>query len=180
MGMRSKGFTLLEVILVLGILVIILPLGFSIFLATSRAQLKVYVLHNVKRNGDTALSIMQNLIKTRALSLQQSDGSAICSSAPSSYSSGDVYFVDADDNRFRFYISYNKIPSEISSIGVSFLTNEQVSVPSGGFSLTCNRATPFSPPLVALSFSISQAASTSRAEEQAALNYQTKIRLRAY
>lgn len=178
MGMKKNGFSLLELVLVLAILGIIVPAGFSIFMSSIRAQLKVSLLQEVKRNGDTALSVMENLIKSRTQSLQQLDGTPICNAAGTTYSAGDVYFVDPEANRFRFHMSGDQIASDSSAIGSSFLTNAKVSVTD--FTLTCEKSSSFTPPIISVGYTVSQASDTTRAEEQATLNYLTKVRLRTY
>lgn len=178
MGIKNKGFTLLELILVLAIIGIILPAGFTMFVASMRAQMKVLVLQEVKRNGDIAIANIEGLIRDRALSLEQQDGTPVCATAPDDYTSGDIYFVDPEGNRFRFYIDGESIASESSAIGAVPLTSSKVSV--SGFSLTCKRDFNFSPPLISLSYTVDQAFSTRRAEETASLDYLTKIRLRTY
>ena len=81
MGMKKNGFSLLELVLVLAILGIIVPAGFSIFMSSIRAQLKVSLLQEVKRNGDTALSVMENLIKSRTCCLLYTSSIAILNSS---------------------------------------------------------------------------------------------------
>lgn len=176
--MKKNGFSLLELVLVLSILGIIVPAGFSMFMASMRAQLKVSILQEVKRNGDTALSVIENLIKSRTQSLQQLDGTPICNSSGSSYALGDVYFVDPEAQRFRFHMSGNQIASDSSSIGSSFVTSPKVAVTN--FSITCEKETSFTPPIISIGYTVSQARETTRAEEQSTLDYLTKVRLRTY
>ncbi len=178
MGVKRNGYSLLELVLVLSILGIIIPAGFSIFMASMRAQLKVSLLQEVKRNGDTALSVMENLIKSRTQSLQQLDGTPICNVAGATYSAGDVYFVDSEAQRFRFYLSTDQIASDSSAIGSSFLTNSKVAVTN--FTLTCEKSNSFTPPIISIGYTVSQASDTTRSEEQARLDYLTKVRLRTY
>lgn len=180
MGIKKKknGFTLLELVLVLGIMGIIIPAGFSMFIASMRAQLKVSLLQEVKRNGDTSISVMRNLMTSRTVSLQQFDGTSICNTAGSSYSSGDVYFVDPENQRFRFYLDGDTIASDSSSIGSVPLTSTKVAVTD--FTLTCEKSSSFTPPIINISYTVSQVNATSHAEEQATMDYLTKVRLRTY
>ncbi len=173
---RSKhGFTLIELTIVLTILGIILPAVFSIFLAHLRAQTKVLILQEVKRNGDEALNTITTLIKADGRSLQDVDGARVCDTAGTTYSD-DIYVVDSNDNRFMFHEVQGRIASE--SAQTDYLTTSKVAVTN--FSLTCQRDSQFTSPLLTLSFNVSQAQSTSRAEESVTLPYQTKVRLRNF
>lgn len=180
MGIKAKhkGFTLLELVMVLAILGIIIPAGFSMFIASMRAQLKVNMLQEVKRNGDTSLSVIENLIKSRTVSLQQLDGTSICNTANTTYSAGDVYFVDQESERFRFHLVGDTIASDSSSIGSISLTNAKVAVTD--FTLTCAKETSFTTPIISIAYTVSQVNDTARSEEQATMNYLTKVRLRTY
>lgn len=180
MGIKKKknGFTLLELILVLAILGIIVPAGFSMFIASMRAQLKVTLLQEVKRNGDTSLNVMESLIKSRTVSLQQLDGTSICNTAGTTYSAGDVYFVDPENERFRFHLVGDTIASDSSSIGSISLTSGKVAVTD--FTLTCEKETSFTTPIINIGYTVSQVNVTTRSEEQATMDYLTKVRLRTY
>lgn len=169
----QRGFTMLELIIVLTILGILMPAGFAMFMANLRAQTKVLVLQEVKRNGDAALDTMESLIKVNGQRLEQADGTAICDAGSTSYS-GDIYFVDTAGERFMFHQDTARIASE--SATTAYLTSDVVDV--SNFVLSCSRESQFTSPLVSIAFDIQQARTTTRAEETAALSYQTKIRLR--
>lgn len=161
----------------LSIIGVLLPSAFALFIANIRAQTKVLVLQEVKRNGDAALNTIETLIKTQAKSMEQLDGTQVCSSSGSSYS-GDVYFVDDDGSRFMFNRDVDTEQIASNSATSVYLTTDNVNVTS--FSLTCERESQFASPLISVAFSIEQGRTTTRAEEQSTLNYQTKIRLRSF
>lgn len=173
----QKGFTLLELMITLSILGVLLPAAFAMFITNIRAQTKVLVLQEVKRNGDAALNTIETLIKTQGESMEQLDGTPICNTSGSSYS-GDVYFVDENGNRFMFNRDSNSEQIASNSASTVYLTTDNVDVTS--FSLTCERESQFAAPLISVSFAIEQGRTTTRAEEQSSLNYQTKIRLRSF
>lgn len=181
----KQGFTLIELIVVIGIIVITLPVTFSLFFVNFQAQTKVYILQEVKRNGDYALNVIESLIKQRAYAIytDQALTAEVCSTKSgtntnTSYT-GALYFKDKDGKYFNFAISGNKIASYSAIINPNpyNLTNQKVIV--SGFTTSCNRTQTFSPPLVSISFKIDQASGT-RYEEVASLSYQTKIKLRSY
>lgn len=172
---KNRGFTLIELTIVLAILGVILPAVFAIFLAHIRAQTKVLILQEVKRNGDQAINTMVTLIKADGRSLQSSDGTPICSTPGTTYA-GDIYFMDSNDNRFMFHELTGRIASE--SAQTDYLTTNKVAITN--FALTCQRDSQFTSPLVSISFDVAQALTTTRAEESATLPYQTKVRLRNF
>lgn len=171
----KKGFTLIELVIVLGVLGVLLPAIFAIFIAHVRAQTKVLVLQEVKRNGDAVLNSITTLIKADARGLENQAGTPICAVAGST-SVDDVYFTDVYDSRFMFHEVSGRIASE--SATTAYLTSDKVNVTN--FALTCQRDSQFTAPLITVSFTVSQAATTTRAEESASLTYQTKVRLRNY
>ena len=176
MGVKNRGFTLVEVAIVLTIISILLPAGFALFIANLRAQTKILTLQEVKRNGDLALDTMETLIKAKATRIENSSGAAVCTTAGSSYS-GDLYFIDDDGESFTFYWENDRIASESAS--TTYLTTDDVVV-YNNFTIECKRESTFTPPLISVFFQVDQALVTDRPEESASLVYQTKIRLRNY
>jgi prepilin-type N-terminal cleavage/methylation domain-containing protein len=172
---HSRGFTLIELTIVLSILGIILPAVFALFLAHIRAQTKVLILQEVKRNGDQAINTMVTLIKADGRGLQSLDGSPICNTTGTTYA-GDIYMVDSQDNRFMFHDVLGRIASE--SARTDYLTTDKVAI--SNFQLSCQRDSQFTGPLISISFDVAQALTTTRAEESVTLPYQTKVRLRNY
>lgn len=189
---RKSGFTLLETVIVIGIISFILPVIFSIVFSITRQQAKVYVLSTVKREGDNALSIIENTIRNQAVSLHNGIPQAsnkICTDtsirypATGSSNGSDFYFYDKSGEyfRFRFLNATDEIASSSSisnaSVDLTSDTNTRVS----NFAISCNQTSEFTPPLVDISFTIEQKQTTStRIEDIASLNYSTKIKLRNY
>jgi type II secretory pathway pseudopilin PulG len=189
---HEKAFTLIELVIVIGVIAISLPIVFGLFFLILQAQSRIYILQEVKRNGDYTLSVMQNIIKDRAYAIYSDPGLAneneVCStkSSPSTPTSAanPLYFKDPDGRLFYFYAdeTTHRIASysAITNPNTYWLTNEKVAIEPDNFSLSCFRTSIFSPPIVAVSFSISQAGSPARHEEKASLNYQTKVKLKSY
>lgn len=179
MGLNRKGFTLVEVLVVVGIVAIIIPTLFGLFFAHLRAQSKVLVLQEVKRNGDSALGLIETLVKENAISIHSASpptsGNEVCATDSSTYSS-QMYFLDRNGDYFSFSVSSDKIASASSVTSTTNLTSDKVVVSS--FTMSCDRGSTYSEPLVSISFTVSQAGSSTRPDETATLNYQTKMKLR--
>lgn len=176
---RILGFTLIETLIVIAIVAMIIPALFGLFFAHVRAQAKVYVLQQVKTNGDGALGIIETLVKDNAISIHSgsppTSGNEVCSTASSSYSST-MYFLDRSGSYFNFALSSGKIASSSSVMSTVYLTSDKVSVSS--FTLSCDRGSSYSQPVVSIGFTVTQAGAGGRTDESATLQYQTKVQLR--
>ena len=184
---NNFSFTLIELVIVIGVIAISLPVIFGLFFLNLQAQSRIYILQEVKRNGDYTLNVMQNIIKNRAYAIYSDSGltTEVCSTKSgsgtlSSFSGSILYFRDVNGDGFYFDVTTNKIASHSAAINPNpyLLTNEKVSISS--FDLSCMRTSVFSPPIVSVSFTVSQAGTPTRHEERASLNYQTKIKLKSY
>lgn len=183
--MRKNGFTLIELMVVMGIIAFTLPVMFALFFQTLQSQAKVLILQEVKRNGDTTLDIIEDLVKSRAYAIYSDEGltTEVCSTKTSSTTnteSSSVYFQDSGGNEFHFALDGTKIASYSAVLDPNpyDLTNDKVVVT--GFQISCNRTSTLSPPIVSISFSVSNIAENTRQEQLATLDYRTKIKLRSY
>ncbi|OGK18446.1 hypothetical protein A3D80_00410 [Candidatus Roizmanbacteria bacterium RIFCSPHIGHO2_02_FULL_40_13b] len=188
MGITNKkklGFTLIELILAMSVFAVTLPVVFGLFFLNLQTRTKVLILQQVKRNGDDALAIIDGMVHTRGYSIYSDQAMTIevCSTISGSStptSSQTVYFKDPAGTQFYFALDNGKIASYSASMSPNpaYLTNSKVEVSS--FSISCERSATFSPPLVSISFVVSQLGSPVRHEERASLNYQTKTKLQNY
>ena len=184
----KSGFTLLETMIVIGIISLILPLIFSIVFSITRQQAKVYVLSTVKREGDNALSVIENLIRTNAIGIysDQTLSSKVCTTA--SYDGGNgssFYFSDKDGNWFNFKTTIDtnllKIASNSSTLNTAIDLTSTKNTQISAFNISCDQTSSTSSPIISIQFTIAQKQTTStRIEDLASLNYSTKIKLRSY
>ena len=188
MGIRIQnkfGFSLLEVVMVISILGIIVPAMFSMYFASMRAQRKVIVLRDTKRNGDNALSTIESLIKQNAVSIHNAapptGSNQVCTNSIPTASCTELFFKDKDGTWFSFVTSNSKIASNSGALLGStsgYLTNDKSIVSL--FDLRCSYISDASPALVSITFTIAQNGPTGRPEDISSLNYQTKVKLRSY
>lgn len=177
----KKGMTLIEVVIVLGIILVVLPLIFGLFFINLQAQSKIFILGEVKKNGDFAMSVMQNVIRNNAHAIYSDVNltTEVCSAKYSTNtptSSNTVYFADRYKKLFYFSTLSGKIASRSAAMDY-FLTNTKVTPSS--LAITCSRTSLVSPPIVSVSFTVSDSSGV-RHEEKASMNFKTKIKLRSY
>ncbi len=118
--MKKKGFSLLEMIVVIGVLSIALPTLYAIFFIILQQQVRSVKLLEVKKQGTYVSDIMTTLIRTNTKNIYKSDKvTKICAiGTTDSQSLSSMYFNDFSGNWFWFDEPSNNIASE-SAIGAS-------------------------------------------------------------
>jgi type II secretory pathway component PulJ len=184
------GFTLMETVIVIGLISLLLPVIFSIVFSITRQQAKVYILSQIKREGDNALNIIENLIRNNAVSIHADipkSGNTVCfddnlQHPDSGTSNGsDFYFSDRSGEWFKFALSENEIASSSSIPNATIDLTSNLNSRITSYEINCDQTSSFTPPLVSIKFKIEQRQTESlRAEDVASLEYATKIKLRSY
>lgn len=184
---RSKGFTLIEMIVAIAVISLIMPTVFEIFYAIMRQQIRIYRLSEIKRQGDYVLSVLETTIRNNAISTHTaqavSSADEICKNADSTSSPSRMYFRDKSGGWFSFSLTSNQVASDSASTNRT-LTTDKVRIE--GLSISCTRSALFSTPVVGVGFKICyrySAVSTcstapNRIEEVATLDYRTNVKLR--
>lgn len=190
---KKKGFTVIELVVVIAIITIVMPVVFGLFFVNLQAHRKLFVLSEVKENGDYALSVMESLIRGSAAKIVDDYKSGApteyCSEAiglsPTPTPASEINFKDRFGEGLKFGALNNKIASYSSTyltpaptIAPANLTNSNVVITNLEFS--CVRVSSFGSPLVSISFIVSDKGSSTRHEEKAQLKYQTKVKLRSF
>jgi len=179
--LKKSGFTLIEIIVVLGILGLILPVMFSIIFSITRQQTRVYVLSTVKREGDNALNIIENMIRNNAGAIfsDQELLNQVCNTTD--YDGGDgsnFYISDKTGQWFKFSLSNSKIASASSIPNSSQNLTSSSNTTITSFNINCQQTSTITQPVVGIAFTIEQKQSQSeRVEDTASLEYSTKIKL---
>ena len=173
----QRGFTLVEILVVVGILGIIAVVASTIFFTTLRSAGKTKVLTTVKQNGDYALTVMERLIR---------DSQEVSSSCTSGMTSITVKRFDGSEITFSCDLTPDR--SLIASSSGQRLTSSDVKVDKCSFDCSCpaayadctSQGTKFYPKTVTIKFTLSQVATTVRPEEEATIDFQTTVSTRNY
>ncbi|MDH7476135.1 MAG: prepilin-type N-terminal cleavage/methylation domain-containing protein [Microgenomates group bacterium] len=180
---RQIGFSLIEMIIVIAIIGLILPAIFGIIFSIIQQQKRIYVLQEIKRQGDNALVTMETIIKNNAVFIcgDQECGDKKCFSSNERFLSTqkgkDFYFSDKNNDYFQFYQS-SKSPSTIASNSARLtnpidLTSSNVKIDN--FNIECFRSADYSPPIINLNFKISY-----QYDPSIYMDYKTRIKMKSY
>lgn len=171
----NRGFTLIEILVVIGLLGIIVAIGSNMFFTTLRSSGKSKTLTRVKQNGDYALSTIERLIRDSEKVITNSDGS-LCEASMNKIK---VKRIDGSEIEFECLdegIATGYIAS--TSAVRARLTSDEVKLDSCSFD--CSSQGEFYPQIVSIDFTLSQAAVTTRLEEQASVNFKTTVNTRNF
>lgn len=190
MGIKNKkSFTIIEMVIVVGVLSFTLPLLFSIIFLILRQQTSIYALQELKKQGDNVFSTIQSTIKQNGVYIVNPSITPFppyptivdnCPTypTPSLTPAPYIFLYDKDGRDFSYYLVGAKIASNsaLNSINNYFLSNDNISVSNLQFS--CYRSNQFSPPIVWTSFKVSRIVGTNPIPVY--LQYSTKFQLRNY
>lgn len=188
--MKKKGFTIIEILVVITVIGLTLPVMFSIFFVLFQQQTKINRLSAVKKEGDYIISQVNNTVKDRAVSIHSGkppdDTNKVCATDISDHGVSptvtSLYFLDKNRLWFGYALNGNSIAFDsVSLASVQNLSSSKIIITN--FLISCIRNNLFSPPLISLSFDICYDAGTgdctsTRPEELVSLHYQTRIKLR--
>lgn len=164
---QVQAFTLIEVIVVISTLAFILPIVTIMLFIILRQQLTVARMTEVKRQGDQAISFMQNKINAQAEYMYNNSGVRVCEArqvTPTAVS----YFTDSRDSTMI------KFERNIDDGVLIFndntpMTSSKVYVE--GFTMQCVRSDTFTHPIVGIDFSMVAGGNISDAEKEATRLY---------
>lgn len=174
---QAKGFTLIEFLVVLSIVVFIVPSLFGLMYSLLRQQSRIIALQEVKRQGDLVFNHMKTTIKNSATATYNgtlASPTAICTTSGSSWTGGAMYFLDTTgvNSYFGYSLSGTGIVYEKTSVATTQLTNASVTV--SNLVLGCINSSDFSTPLLNVSYTVTQP------DNNVSLNYKTLIKLKSH
>lgn len=184
--MKKRGFTLIEIVVVIAVVALVVPAIVAILLGILREQTKIYRLSTVKKEGDNILTVMNTNIRNNALTIHSSsppdETNIVCQNIELSDPSSSLFFQNIEGNWFGFSASASAVTSTSAGLALNLNSNKTA---ISNLIFTCIRNAAYSPALVSVSFDICYAQSpgicaAGRGEETASLHYQTRIKLRNF
>ncbi len=164
--MRKTGYTLIEIIIVVGILGIIATVGSVMFFSILKSSTKTKIFHLVKQDGDYALSVMVRMIRN-ARELVSPTEDSVTSSITIKNPDGRTTTFACDS----YLITSNSASLISSGVKVSDCNNIfDVKVGEPGIK----------PAEIKINFSLTPAEEGARPEEKVEVDFQTGVILRNY
>lgn len=179
---KQKGFTLLEILVVIGVIGIMGTLITQVFITTTRTNTKAELLKDVKQNGDLAMEIMERMIRNSFGVV------SVCSDTGTKLSTLEIKNPDGQDTQFGciYNSSVTRIASTSAATGTSvYLTG--LNVTTGG--VTCDQSSgqsatslsftctshPDAPPTVIVSFTLDQSTVSPDSFGNATIQFQNTV-----
>ena len=180
MGVTKKrhGFTFFELIVAVAVVSLILPTVFTIIFIMIRQQLVLYGYREIKKQGDSVYSNIQQLITENGIMVTDSNYTykEICPiyPTPSITMGSDLYLLDTQMNGIT--ITGN---TQIASISAStnittYLTSNDVTI--SGLTFTCYKTNAYSPSVITVSYAVNK----NVLQHTISLQYRFKAQLRPY
>ena len=184
-----KSFTLMEMIVAVGVVGLILPAVFAIFFTIIRQQLVLISYQEMKQQGDSAERNIKNILQNRAAYITDSgyEATDVCPlpliPTPTIFPDSNLFIKDRDGISIKLYKktlpSIDTIASDSADIipvptKTYYLTSQDVTISS--LSFTCYRVNEFTPPIVSTTFTVQK----SSVFTNISLPYSFNVRLRNY
>jgi type II secretory pathway pseudopilin PulG len=170
--MKHKSFTLIELIVAVGVVGLILPAVFSIFFTIIRQQLVLIAYQDMKQQGDSMQRNIINILQNRVAYISNStyDASDICpiigGTTPIPTQSAHVYMKDREGNAIHLRYLLNPTPPTSTSYTIAsdsgnvlnvikktyYLSSKDVTVSDVGFS--CYHLNEFTPAIVETQYTV--------------------------
>lgn len=163
----KKGFTLLEIIVSVGILVIVATLMAQVLFTTAHVNKKTEILTDIKQNGNFALDVISRMVRS-AKSID------VCGPH-------ELSITNPDNNVTTFGCDAGRIASE-SSTPTVYLSSGTLTLSSSGASDCTGNSLTFSCPLaqsqVTVIFTLGQLGVAGSAYESGSASFQSTISMR--
>ncbi len=182
--LTRHGFTLVEVLITVGIVSFVLPVVIMVLVIILRQQLTVARLTQVKRQGDQALAVIRTVIEREAQSMYASSGpgySSVCTTVETTprIVAG---FVTATGAQVRFTAdpdSGSLRKQTDSDVPEELIDTSKVRVTTDGIKIQCIKPASYSHALVSVEYTLVPALFIANEDQSAlSMSYRSMIVLR--
>ncbi len=175
---RQKGFTLVEMLIVVCIVSISVPVIVTLFSAVMRQQTQTMIVTQTRNQATAALQNIKTLIRNHAYTIHSdypaTDANAICTSQTDIQTPSRMVFRDEYEKSFYFELDSGVLASASSQLAAPVPLNF-APVTITHFEITCSRPSLYAAPIVNISFLVSHANNNFGTTT---LPFQTRLRLR--
>ena len=178
---RNKSFTLVELIVAVGVVALVLPAIFNIFFVIIRQQIVLTAYQDMKRQGDSIAKNIKYILQNRAS--QITDATYLLEVCPLITTPTPTYFPriyikDRDDNSLSIYqdsLNSDKVASLAAMPNKKYFLNT-TSVQVDNLEFSCYRVNDFIPASVSVRYTVEKSALF----KSISLPYSFSVRLRNY
>lgn len=187
MGIKHRSFTLIELIVAVGVVGFVLPSVFNIFFTMIRQQLILVSYQEMKQQGDSIERNIKNLLQTRTAYITDSVYTAnnLCPlfTTPTPTFAPQMYIHDRNGYGIKLYqktvSGVDTIASDSADTNNTFLKTYNLSskdVTVSDFGYSCFKLNDYTPPFVSTTFTMHK----STVFNDMVLPYSFKLQLRNY
>jgi prepilin-type N-terminal cleavage/methylation domain-containing protein len=167
----NRGYTLIELMVVVSVMVILVVVAVNLFLTTLVGGGKTNALAEVKQNGDFAITQMEKIVRN-GRKLTTNNESQVCETGMTSLG------VENNDGGVTIFAAES---DRLASSSGQFLTSSTVKVKSDTLVFDCFRSGSGVPDSIKISFTLTKGeAGVDRPEEIVEAGFQTSVTLRNY
>lgn len=177
MKKTRNGYTLIELLIVMVVLVTVGVIVAGIIVSSLRGTNKATTIETVRKNGNYAILQISRMIEFAqsfgGVSLNGSSYSTLC---PSQNSPSYKYLkiISFDNGQTIFSCSSNTI----SSGSASLINTALVTAPTSTCYFTCLRSGIYEPPTIGIDFTLSQQGSSNLFENKYIIPFETTVQMR--
>lgn len=176
-----SGFTLIEMMVAVGVIAIVTPVIFNLLFISFRNEIRVRYLKTVKNGGDFALSSTNSII--RQFAFRVVDCTTPTTEITTDYSSSsEICFRTKDSQYFRLYLTggafvIGPVGSNTVVPGINATITDNTQITISDLNISATKSYSFTSHMVSISFKVCKANTT---EQSVCLNYASKAKIRNY
>lgn len=179
MSKNQKGYTLIELLAVMTILVTVGFIITAILVSSLRGSSKATTVNEIRQNGNYAILQMGRMIGFSQAFLGASTNGVAYTTNCIPSPSPDFKYIKIklfDDRETILSCNLTTNPTTIASNGASFVNTSEVNVASCGF--TCSQNSISEPPVIGIKFTLTQKSANALFEKRSTIPFETSVTTR--